>query len=100
MENRNGLCVDLHVGSAIQTETEAAKQILSRQGRKRVRPTTLGGDKGYHRKDFVAHLSKKSIAPHIARIEGRNTPGLDPRTTRHAGDAISQRSTKCVEAIF
>lgn len=62
MENRNGLCVDLHVGSAIQTETEAAKQMLARQARKRVRPTTLGGDKGYHSKDFVAHLRKKNIA--------------------------------------
>jgi IS5 family transposase len=100
MENRNGLCVDLHVGSAIQTETEAAKQMLSRQARKRVRPTTLGGDKGYHSKDFVAHLRKKSIAPHIARIEGRTTPGLDARTTRHAGYAISQRKRKRVEEIF
>jgi transposase len=100
MENRNGLCVDLHVGSAIQTETEAAKQILSRQARKRVRPTTLGADKGYHSKDFVAHLRKKNIAAHIARIEGRKTPGLDARTTRHAGYAISQTKRKRVEEIF
>jgi len=100
MENRNGLCVDLHVGSAIQTETQAAKQMLARQARKRVRPATLGGDKGYHSKDFVAHLRKKNIAPHIARIEGRKTPGLDARTTRHAGYAISQTKRKRVEEIF
>ena len=100
MENRNGLCVDLHVGPAIQTETQAAKQILARQARKRVHPTSLGGDKGYHSKDFVAHLRKKNIAPHIARIEGRKTPGLDARTTRHAGYAISQRKRKRVEEIF
>ena len=41
MENRNGLCVDLAVCSAIQTETEAAKQLLARQARKRVRPASL-----------------------------------------------------------
>jgi transposase len=100
MENRNGLCVDIEVRSALQTETEAAKDMLSRQARKRVRPTTLGADKGYHTKDFVAHLRKKKIAPHIAQIEGRNTPGLDARTTRHAGYAISQTKRKRVEEIF
>ena len=100
MENRNGLCVDLHVGSAIQTETQAAKQMLARQARKRVHPPSLEGDKGYHSKDFVAHLRKKTIAPHIARIEGRKTPGRDARTTRHAGYAISQRKRKRVEEIF
>lgn len=100
MENRSGLCVDLQVCSALETETEAAKEMLSRQAKKRVRPATLGADKGYHTKDFVAHLRKNKIAPHIARIEGRNTPGLDSRTTRHAGYAISQRKRKRVEEIF
>ena len=100
MENRNGLCVDIEVRSALETETEVAKGMLSRQARKRVRPTTLGADKGYHTKDFVAHLRKKKIAPHIAEIEGRNTPGLDARTTRHAGYALSQRKRKRVEEIF
>lgn len=100
MENRNGLCVDLEVCSALETEPQAAKEMLARQAKKRVRPTTLGGDKGYHNKDFVAHLRKKKIAPHIAQIEGRNTPGLDARTTRHAGYAISQRKRKRVEEIF
>jgi IS5 family transposase len=100
MENRNGLCVDLAVRTAIQTETEAAKEMLARQRRKRVRPTSLGGDKGYHTKDFVAHLRKHKIAPHIAQIEGRSTPGLDRRTTRHASYAVSQRKRKRVEEIF
>jgi transposase len=100
MENRNGLCVDIEVRSALQTETEAAKEMLARQARKRVRPTTLGADKGYHTKDFVAHLRKKNIAPHIAQIEGRKTPGLDARTTRHAGYSVSQQKRKRVEEIF
>lgn len=100
MENRNGLCVDIDIRSALRTETEAAKGLLSRQARKRVKPTTLGADKGYHIKNFVEHLRKKKIAPHIARIEGRDTPGLDARTTRHRSYEISQRKRKRIEEIF
>ena len=100
MENRHGLCVDLKVTSALQTEAEAAKAMLDRQQRKRVRPGTLGADKGYHSKDFVAHLRRRKIAPHIAMIDGRKTPGLDGRTTRHAGYTLSQRKRKRVEEIF
>lgn len=100
MENRHGLCVDLKITSAVATETEAAKAMLERQRRKRVRPSTLGADKGYHSKDFVAHLRRRKIAPHIAMIDGRKTPGLDARTTRHAGYAVSQRKRKRVEEIF
>jgi len=43
---------------------------------------------------------ERGIAPHVARIAGRRTPGLDARTTRHAGHAISQRKRKRVEEIF
>ena len=100
MENRHGLCVDLKVTEALETETAAAKAMLDRQRCKRVRPSTLGADKGYHSKDFVAHLRRRKIAPHIAMIDGRKTPGLDARTTRHAGYAVSQRKRKRVEEIF
>jgi hypothetical protein len=60
----------------------------------------LGADKGYHRKDFVAHPRRRKIAPHIAMIDGRTTPGLDGRTIRHADYALSQRKRKRVEQIF
>ena len=56
--------------------------------------------KGYHVKDFIAHLRKHAIRPHIARIEGRRTPGLDGRTTRTESYRISQRKRKRVEEIF
>jgi transposase len=100
MENRHGLCVDLKVTSALTTESEAAKAILERQRCKRVHPSSLGADQGYHSKDFVAHLRRRRIAPHIALIAGRKTPGLDRRTTRHASYAMSQRQRKRVEEIF
>ena len=100
MENRHGLCIDLRVSSALETEPEAAKKLLARQAQKRVRPTTLGADKGYHTKAFVASLRARNIAPHIAQIKDRYTPGLDARTTRHASYALSQRKRKRVEEIF
>jgi transposase len=100
MENRNGLCVDIEVRSSVEREIDVARDILSRQARKRVRPGTLGADKGYHIKEFVAHLRGRKIAPHIAQMKGRNTPGLDARTTRHTGYAISQQKRKRVEEIF
>lgn len=100
MENRNGLCVDIEVRSALEREIDVARHMLSRQGRKRVRPGTLGADKGYHITEFVAHLRKRKIAPHIAEMKGRHIPGLDARTTRHEGYEISQRKRKRVEEIF
>jgi hypothetical protein len=63
MENRNGLCLDIEIRSALQTETEVAKDLLSRQARKRIKRTTLGADQGYHIKDFVAHLRNKMGFP-------------------------------------
>jgi transposase len=100
MENRSGLCADLAITDSRTHETAVAVQLLARQRRKRVRVATLGADKGYHTKAFVAHLRERSIGPHLARIEGRRTPGLDGRTTRHAGYRVSQRTRKRIEEIF
>lgn len=74
--------------------------MLSRQSRKRVRPKTLGADKEYHASDFVSTLRDKNIIPHIAQAKNRKTPGLDNRTTRHEGYAISQKIRKRAEEIF
>jgi len=100
MENRNGLCVDIRVTSAVEPEPRAAEAMIDRQRRAHVRPGTLGADKGYHTRAFVAYLRGKCIAPHIAMIKNRITPGLDKRTARHAGYAVSQNKRKRVEEIF
>ena len=100
MDNRNGLCVDILVTDATQAEHRAARTLLTRARRRRIHPTTLGADKGYHVKDFVSHLREHRIRPHIARIDNRTTPGLDGRTTRTEGYRISQRKRKRVEEIF
>ncbi len=101
MENRHGLCVELRLEPATGTaEREAAEQMLARQARKGIHPTTLGADKGYHATGFVQTLRDRHIRPHIAQVTGRRTPGLDGRTTRHQGYALSQRIRKRVEEIF
>lgn len=100
MDNRAGLCADLQITDARLAEPLGAKALLARQRRKRVTITTLGADKGYCNKAFVAHLREQGIRPHIARIPSRRTPGLDGRTTRHASYAMSQRHRKRIEEIF
>ncbi len=100
MENRSGLCVDLLITDATLAEHQAARQLLTRARRRKIHPKTLGADKGYHVKDFVQHLREHKIKPHIARIDGRKTPGLDGRTTCTEGYKVSQRKRKRVEEIF
>ena len=51
-------------------------------------------------KDFVQNLRNRNIRPHIARIDGRKTPGLDGRTTCTEGYKVSQRKRKWIEEIF
>ena len=100
MENRNGLCVDILVTESTQAEHRDARSMLTRARRRRIHPKTLGADKGYHVKEFVAHLRAHQIHPHIARIDGRKTPGLDGRTTCTESYRSSQRKRKRVEEIF
>ena len=100
MENRSGLCVDLLITDATLAEHQAARQLLTRARRRKIHPKTLGADKGYHVKDFVQHLREHKIKPHIARIDGRKTPGFDGRTTCTEGYKVSQRKRKRVEEIF
>jgi IS5 family transposase len=73
---------------------------VSTPGRLEQQLSALGADKGYFNKGFVALLTKRKVAPHIARIESRSASGLDRRTTRHKGYAIGQRKRKRIEEIF
>jgi transposase len=101
MENRHGLCVDLQMAAATgPAERDTALRMLRRQARRRIRPRTLGADKGYHCRAFVRSLRRRHIRPHLAQVTGRHTPGLDGRTTRTLGYALSQRVRKRVEEII
>jgi transposase len=98
MENRNGLIVDALVTTASGTaERDAACAMLARQsGRHRA---TVGADKGYDTRDFVAAVRGLNVTPHVAQSTGRRS-AIDRRTTRHPGYAVSQRIRKRVEEGF
>jgi transposase len=100
MQNRNGQLVDVHITAATSFEPKAAAPMLDRRRQARRAMRTLGADKGHYNRGFVAWLRSRNIAPHIARIEGRNAPGLDGRTTRHQSYLISQCKRKRIEEIF
>ena len=100
MENRNGLLVDLLLTQATGTsEREAALEMLDdleRGGR-----VTLGADKGYDTRDFVARCREVEATPHVAQnVHARRRSALDSRTTRHAGYRVSQSIRARIESIF
>jgi transposase len=97
MENRNGLLVDFRVDQADgRAEWRNALQMLddTRLGDGRV---TLGGDKGYDVRAFVAACRERNVVPHVAQ---KQSSAIDSRTTRHRGYAISSVIRKRVEEIF
>ncbi len=101
MDNRHGLVTDLSVTPSVGvTEPDAALTLLTRQRRKRLKPKTVGGDKGFHTRSFVAGLRRRGIKPHVARKAGHMTPGLDGRTSRSCGYRISQVIRKRIEQVF
>lgn len=101
MENRNGLLVDMRIDRATGTaEREAALAMIDDHAKKHV-PATLGADKGYDTKDFVAGCRSRGVTPHVTMNENaRRHSAIDRRTTRHEGYTISQVVRRRVEQIF
>lgn len=98
MENRHGLLLDLRIAEASGTaERRVALEMIDEQlpGEHRI---TLGADKGYHTRDFIAECRRRNVTPHVA--DKASWSMLDRRTTAKAGYAISQRLRKRVEEIF
>jgi transposase len=97
MENRNGMVADVEVLQANGTaERDAALVMIERiEGNHQV---TVGADKNYDTKDFVAEARNLKATPHVA--QKRRSSAIDGRTTRHAGYAISQMKRKRIEEIF
>jgi len=102
MENRHGLLSDIQITSATGTaETQTAlRQLRQHSRRTGVAAATVGADKGYHNAQFVSSCRKRQIRPHVAEMKDRKVAGLDGRTTRQEGFAVSQRKRKRVEEIF
>jgi transposase len=94
LDNRFGLVANVCATAATGTaEREAALDLLQTAGRAK----TVAGDKNYDVASFVAGVRELEITPHVAQ---KVHSAIDGRTTRHAGDAISQRKRKLVEQVF
>ena len=100
MENRNGLIVGaLATRASGHAERLAALHLIAPHA-DRPNPVTLGADKGFDARDFVAELREVNVTPHLAQNTGRRRSAIDGRTTRHAGYAVSQRIRKRIEEAF
>lgn len=99
-ENRNGLIVNTEVFQANGTAERDAALVMLEQipGEGRV---TVGADKGYDTKDFVAECRNLNVTPQVAQNTRRSGgSAIDARTTRHAGYRISQVKRKRIEECF
>ena len=96
MDNREGLVVDVRLTPANGTcEREAALEMLgSVPGSRRI---TVGADRGYDTRGFVAGCRESLVTPHVAQ---KQRSAIDRRTTRHEGYRWSQQARKRVEEVF
>ena len=96
MENRNCLVVASEVPQA--ERDSALRMARSLRG---ARQKTLGADKGYDTRDFVADLRINGIMPQVAQnIQARRRSAIDGRTARHQGYAQSINARKRIEQLF
>ena len=99
-ENRHGFIVDTAVTDASGTaERDAAIVMLGELPLTR-RRITVGADKNYDTRAWVAAVRTMGITPHVAQHTTNRRSAIDGRTTRHRGYAISQRCRKKVEQPF
>jgi transposase len=99
IENRNGLVVASTLTQATGTaEREAACTMVDDLdlGHR----ITVGADKAYDSKDFVAEMRERGATPHVAQNTKGRRSAIDGRTTRHGGYAISQNKRKRIEEVF
>lgn len=99
MENRHGFVVETELTHADgYAERAAAIAMVNRHLPGSTTRVTLGADKGYDDRGFIATLRQMCVTPHIAaKAKGS---AIDGRTTRHAGYAVSQQKRKQIEEPF
>jgi transposase len=123
VENRHGLVLAVEVNSPLgNSEPNTALSLLDRiKKRFRLRPKTIGGDKGYGQGPFLEELEQRKITPHVAMKDGpiggsdadrfnkyhrrRFAGSIRARRRmrqrmRGKGYAISQRCRKKIEELF
>ena len=100
MDNRHALIVDCQVTQAVSTgERDAAKDMAA--AIPDAHQKTIGADKNYDTRGFVAEMRRLGVTPHVAQ----NSPRLggfaiDGRTTRHEDYAKSIHARRGNEKVF
>src|SRR5271168_4534435 len=101
VENRNGLIAAAMVTQADgYAEREAALLMLQDKRKGRRRRITVGADKAYDTKDFIAATRALNVTAHVTKNEKGRRSNLDRRTTRHPGYAISLSRRWLIEKGF
>lgn len=95
-ENRHGLIVGVAVSEANGTaERQAALDMLTRAKRRhRLRPTTLGADKGYDAGEFFRKLERRKVTPHVPIVK----PPRDPKTVPQKDQIPDIRARRRIQA--
>lgn len=100
-ENRHGLIVDTAVTAASGTAERDAALVMLGELPLTTRRVTVGADKLYDTRDWVAAIRPMRITPHVAAsVDRRGGSAIDARTWRHAGYTVSQRKRKLIEQAF
>jgi transposase len=109
IENRHGLVMAAcATQSGTSEEREAALAMLDRWGRtpeqvnEQTPAITMGADKLYQERVFIAELRRRKVIPHIAEYEpNRSWPNwLSEQERNDAGYALSQQRRKLIEKVF
>jgi transposase len=101
VENRNGLIAAAMVTHADgYAERDAALLMLDQRQKNRSRRITVGADKAFDTRDFVATVRELNVTPHVTKYENGRRSSLDRRTTRQAGYALSLSRRWLVEKCF
>jgi hypothetical protein len=97
MDNRHALIVDCRVTQAVGTgERDAVKAMAA--AIPSAHQKTLGADKNYDTKGFVAEMRRIVVTPHVALSSSRiGGSAIDGRTTRHEGYAKSINARRVIE---
>ena len=100
-ENRHGLIVDTAVTAASGTAERDAALVMLGELPLTTRHVTVGADKLYDTRDWVAAVRQMRITPHVAAsVDRRGGSAIDARTWRHAAYSVSQRKRKLIEQAF
>jgi transposase len=101
VENRNGLIAAAMATQADgHAERDAALLMLQHRQKHSSRRLTVGADKAYDAKNFVAGARALNVTAHVQKNDKGRRSNLDRRTTRYPGYALSLSRRWLIEKTF